>query len=381
MPLEIKPTVTPTEPTVTPPSVEPTSVTPSPSVEPTVTPPPAQPEGDTSPTPPVPESDAEIPPGIDFSDFPGVFTPPAEIAAEAKRKADELAAKPPVVTPPVVPPVTTPPGTPVKPSRDLTDLPPQIAPLFKEMSNEAFEKLKPLVLEHVAQQGQIADLKKARGLPESYWEHEQGYTLAPEFGALAQDSHLASIITNHWKEQLKNVKAGKDWQVIDINDKGDLFLHPPKAVKDEDEGTVIAELMAAQQQSSTFENKVREFAASHKVRYQTDLDSLRASEKKYFAPYQDPNHPMQKVIGNVKNIIPPAFRKSPLADIFAYVVANNVQLRLTLDQLNAKKATTATAAQDAADIGPTQRDINIGGKPPTPVVDFKQYEELLQRQD
>jgi len=389
MPLEIKPTtpVTPeTPPVVTPPETPP--LTP-------VVPPAQTPQGD-EPIPPNEGNVTELPSGINFSDFPGAESPPQEVTDEATRAAEALAAKraserptpvdtppaKPEITPPVVPdPNVPPPGTPVKTARDLSGLPPQIAPLFQQMSNEAFDTLKPIVLDRIAKESQIQDLKRAKGLPESYWEHEQGYTLDPDYSTLAATANDAQMIVRHWQEQLKLIKQGKDWQVLDVDKEGKLFLHPHEKTADDSEGIVLSEIMAAQQQAAEHQGKVRSFASEFKGRYENDLQQVRAAEEKYFKVYQDPKHPMKGVIGNVLKILPPAFRKSPIAQIFAYAIANNMQLRMTLDQINDKKAATANVAQETADLGPSAKDINTGGKPPVTGVTMDMYEERLQRQD
>jgi len=246
--------------------------------------------------------------------------------------------------------------------RDYSGLPDDYVPLFKNMSNAAFASLKPQIVEYLTLKKENEELKRAKPngeLPQSYYEHPQGFALSPDYQASFRDLTLCRQIYDHWFEQLQNVKQGKDWEDLNYDEKsGKYFKSEPKAAEPRAEAFLISTLSFAQDQMSKMQERTENLARTFQARHKEDVDQIKQYEKQYFSAYEDEKHPMRPTIQKVIEKLPPAYRNSPISKLFAYVVANNVQLRYMMDDMQSKLQGKAAVAQDKVKAGPNMNDIN-----------------------
>src|SRR6266705_2625892 len=95
------------------------------------------------------------------------------------------------------------------------------------MSNESFNVLKPIFIEHEKQKEtlkkkdtEIENLKQGKiVLPDSYYEHPQGYLLDPVFTQAEVNTQFSQQVLNHWNVQLAKIRKGEPWNDLIVDPK------------------------------------------------------------------------------------------------------------------------------------------------------------------
>lgn len=245
-------------------------------------------------------------------------------------------------------------------ARDLTGLPDEMLPYFRKMSNDAFANLKPFVIEQIKMKGEYEKLKK-NSIPDQWYENPDAFILTPEFQHHTSRLETATAIHDHWKTQLDNVEEGKDWQDLDWDStKKAYVLSEPKASTPRMKSTILQHMNHAAGLVNTEKAQLNTIQTSFKERVNSEVSTIRNIEAKYFKVYQDEKHPMKPVVDKVMEMVPPSFKKNPLASLFANVVANNVHLRLMLDDKQANIEKGAVKAADKKKVSPNLNSLNTG---------------------
>lgn len=229
---------------------------------------------------------------------------------------------------------------------DHADVDEELRPVFKQMSNAAIEKLKPLIIaakkdkeEAVALKTQLEEAKKG-SLPDSYYEHDMGYVLTPEFSQRSATVDTASSIHNHWREQLNAVRSGADTYTPLMNDKdGNVVKGQPVNVDKDTLGQLEDIRTWAQQQYNTEKSKLDNLAETHR--------SKSAGLKTWLNDFQAKAFPTFETNSNLKSLIPdtikqfPApFHSNPLTPLLARAFITIAELG---EQLKAGKVVPAAA--------------------------------------
>jgi hypothetical protein len=252
--------------------------------------------------------------------------------------------------------------------RDYSGLPEEVVPLFKKMGRESFDRLKPMYLEHAELKKKIADVEKqardgrlANKIPDNWYEHEEAYALTPEFRQVSSDINEAASVIRHWQQQISNIRQGKDWEGLAWDTQNKRIVRTaPVAGTPEAEAAIIANLNHAQNQLVQFQNEARQIQQQFRGGYEGARNEVTELTKQFFGNYETEGekHPMAQVVKNVFDKIPQAYRGHPLAKLVAYTAANNVQLRLILDDMQKKQGATERVTQTAKAAGPNMNDIN-----------------------
>jgi uncharacterized membrane protein YkoI len=229
---------------------------------------------------------------------------------------------------------------------DHADIDEELRPVFRQMSNAAIEKLKPLILaakkdkeQLTALETQLTEAKKGT-LPDSYYEHDMGYVLTPEFSQRSATVDTASSIHNHWREQLNAVRSGADTYTPLMNDKdGNVVKGQPVNVDKDTLGQLEDIRTWAQQQYNTEKSKLDNLAETHR--------SKSAGLKTWLNDFQAKAFPTFETNGNLKSLIPdtikqfPApFHSNPLTPLLARAFITIAELG---EQLKAGKVVPAAA--------------------------------------
>lgn len=221
-------------------------------------------------------------------------------------------------------------------SRDYEGIDEADRPLFKQMSNDSFAKMKPMYLEHkqikdnlAAKDTEINTLKeKTKGIPDNIYEHPAGYVLTPEFGKLSQMTSQAGAIQEHWRTQLNKVRGGAaTYEYLGIDEKGNFFRKEMPA--DREAETQLMDYYAhAQQQNMRLQAKLEALGETHTTKYKDAVGWIQNFEQQSFAIFDKPENKAgwDKVINQTINNFPPAFRSSPLARLLAksLITVNNL---------------------------------------------------------
>lgn len=297
-----------------------------------------------------------------------------------KSKLPEAAKEtpPPQTTP--LPKITLDSGKPK--ARDYSDLPPEAQDMFRNMSNKAYDTLKPIYLEHKkgmevlkAKDLEIETLKKAapasNSLPANYLEHEAAYTLTPDFQKAEAQAQQLTTEYNHWSTQLEKAKRGEKWVPLVTNARGEIVQGAEQPFHPRAEEIIRERMMEARQLYNSNEQFIGNMAATHKVKVQQGVAQLKQIEDEFFPFYKDyQNSPDKSIIEQSIKGLPEAFQNSPMAILLGKAYATCVRLHTSLQEATQGNPAqiAASVAEDQKKAGPTGASIN-GAPAATPKAD------------
>lgn len=235
--------------------------------------------------------------------------------------------------------------------RDYSDIPEEDKAIFKNMSNEAFAKIKPMYLEQkkkdeelAAKNAEVVELKKGK-IPDSYFEHPNAVVLTPEFEQASASVNYAAAIEKHWEEQFDKVKAGEaTYQTIHINDKtGELFVSEPIQVDKTTETKLLKYVTWAQNQTANTQARLNGVIQGHKQKHSESVNWVKDYEKKAFSVFdKEDSKELRAIVEDTVKNFPAAHRNNPLVGMLAKSMVMNMLLG---KQLQAKGGGTVTPAK------------------------------------
>lgn len=232
--------------------------------------------------------------------------------------------------------------TPVKPeghdSFDYSGYTPQEQITLKNMSRQSRDYVTNLIKENKS----LAALKDS-----TYLQHENGYTLSPEFNEIRQRAYLASTESQCWERALLSIKAGKKFQdVVGFDKNGNPQMGPEKDPTDADEIRIANNLTMCIQAAQQFNGQLQVFPQRFKQQVQADLQAVDQAQREQFAWVADPklldysvsvdgqDKKLSQIKADFKSILPVYWQSSPIAD-----VASNLMVALVIrtNELNEAK--------------------------------------------
>lgn len=314
-----------------------------------------------------------------FDDFMKVKegVPAAPTKPKEKKKEEIKVEVKPTETKVEVKPAAKTETTPQKTPRDYSGFEAAEVEALKRMSGEAFDYVRPRLLE-LKQLGtklgerdkEIATLKSGKQiLPDSYYEHPQGFVFSPEYNTASQELDLASSIRDHWQRQLVNIRKGEPYIPLTGIDPqtGRLIAGKPIESTVEDEFKINGYLQGSITQIMHKQGEINRIQREFGVRHKQAAAVVRGAIDNLFAVYKDEKHPMQPVIKSIRDNLPKEFAGTPIYDLAVYSSAAAVQwgnlYRETLAELNALKAKggSVVTSSASAKAGPTEGDVVTSG--------------------
>ncbi len=294
--------------------------------------------------------------------------PVAPIVDPAKPAAVVEPVKPTVVDPTKLQPIQLKPKIDPVAQPEYAGLNDDEIKIFKSMSNEAKKFLRPVYDEHKVQAGKIKDLesklatapKLVDGVPLNYMEHQEAYTLTPQYKAAIRQHQLATFENEHWVSQLEAIEAGKPVKPILYNSDTGKYsygaeLQPTPSTK----AAIIQQMNSTQQWQSQVAQQANQVAASHQVRYQEAVQFVKKVEDDFFPFFAKDDHEYVPVIKQVIETLPEVYRNHPLASIVAKSYAVVTELQKQLNDANVKLGqSTSGGPSDASKAGPTGQQTN-----------------------
>lgn len=170
------------------------------------------------------------------------------------------------------------------PSRDFSDLPPEVVPWFKKMGDHAFNGLKPIYLEYLQLKKDHTDLKKQHeeSSKSSFFEHENAWQLTPEFNEHVAQHNQATREINHWTEQLALIEDGQEWTPIVLDDKGNPVLGEPEPASPRAKAEVLNALLVANNYKTQSEDKITALKANFSSQHKNFAKSITDIREKVF---------------------------------------------------------------------------------------------------
>ena len=278
----------------------------------------------------------------------------------------------------------TPEVKPLPPTRDYSEIAQEDVEYFKKMGNATFARMKPIYLEHrkhqeiVSAKEQELTVLKSNALPTDYFSHPNGYLLDPSYGKLAQSEYLAREIANHWKQQLINVRTGKDWQDLKYDEKGQLSKTEAKPASPEDEADILQQVTGTQMQWGKLQQDLQMHTQSFHKKHKEDVAFIDSVAKQYFPDYEKPDHPTAKIQQEILRGLPESFRNSPVSKLLKYSGAANALMKVQLRQMEDENKKLKGIKKDQQNAPPPSKSFLPGSTDVSPRVTFSDFQKAKE---
>lgn len=242
---------------------------------------------------------------------------------------------------------------------------------MSRQSREAYAK----VLE---ENKQLATYKDA-----NYLQHENGYTLTPEYRDLCSREGATLSEGKAWEQALLAIKGGKEFrEPVDIDPKtGQLIYSQPRKATDADEIRIQQNLQLCTTELGKVRGELNGYGNKFQSRIKEDIQGIQAERKNRFAWVEDPKLldanveingqeiPVKGVIEHFKSLLPAYHRNSIIADVaadlFVALQIQSSQLReaqngKAVAEVKVKETSRAEPTSDASDRG-TSDTIKVAG--------------------
>jgi hypothetical protein len=164
---------------------------------------------------------------------------------------------------------------------DYSKYAPQEVTNMRNMSRQSREAYAKLIDENK----QLATLKDG-----NYLQHEQAYTLSPDYQQLSQRTRLAQIEGRAWEKALLDIKAGKAFREITGFDpkSGQPTFAAERVASDADEIRIANNLTMCIQASQKLSGELNNYPQQFRQRVQQDFQQMDQIERDNFAWVSDP---------------------------------------------------------------------------------------------
>ncbi len=265
-----------------------------------------------------------------------------------------------------------PPTAKVKPivDEDLKSLVPESAlGLFKKMDNSARQwvvaelKRGAKEREELKSKLSVAEKKGSNNLPENWFEHEEAYTLSPEFKQIQNQQARISAIEKHYREQLIAIKEGEDWFDLVQNKDGSISQVKQKASPQADM-LVMTRLNDATSFLRELEKQDGAFRQAFKTSAINSRTGVKQLENEYFPQYADDNEfanneDAKSIRAQLQSL---GAHNDRLAGVLTKLYAFSMEQIREVENL--KKATESAKRIVTPKNGPTGDEINKGSSKP-----------------
>lgn len=186
----------------------------------------------------------------------------------------------------------------------------------------------------------------------TYLQHEQGYTLSPDYRELQGQGYRASVEARCWEQALLNIKNSKPFRdIVGFNDKGQPQFGPELQPSDQDEIRVSNNLSSCVNAVNQISGQLQVFPGQFKQRVQNDLMTIQNERNSRFAWRQDPKlmeytvgidgrgeKKVKDIISDFKSIFPSYLANTPGVDVAADLwVALTIQSNQLREAMNGKQ--------------------------------------------
>lgn len=212
-------------------------------------------------------------------------------------KTTEPATKPAAPTQPQ-PDVTKAPVPPAPESRDSVldklGIPAESRGLFKAMANTSFDyvvnRLQELQTVNKAKaelEQRVSTLSQSRvELPKTWYEHQDAFTLHPEYNTNLQQYQQAMREEQHWRNQLIRIERGERWQDLEVDAKG-VVRTVEKEPTTEDKYAVTEWWNNAKAQARGAEANIHQLRDTFGARHNAMRQGIQARADKFFPQFVD----------------------------------------------------------------------------------------------
>lgn len=199
--------------------------------------------------------------------------------------------------------------------------------------------------QELEQQKKIA---AGNGIPSSWYDHPEAYTLAPEFRQISQQYNQFAALEDHWQQQLAAVHDGKEWMgVTGINPQtGELVYTPPQPASP----AAIAYLTKALNQAITgrtnLEARSQVLQQTFQQTHKQAAEGIKKEVDDIFSKIHPDIKPQEKDEEIVKQALPKIYRDHPLTYGYVKLGALILAQGRRLNQLYSEKQNVAKIEAD-----------------------------------
>lgn len=230
--------------------------------------------------------------------------------------------------------------------------------MLRKMANEAKVEYARLIDENK----QLSSLKDA-----TYLQHEQGYTLSPDYQALNQKAVLANVEGQAWRDALLAIKAGKPFKpIIGFNKDGSAKLGAEIQPTDEHELQVSQNLQACSQEVNRLSGELNVYPQRFKNQVQNDLAVMQQVQREKFSWEADPKlldysvevegqgeQKIRDIQAGFKSMFPPYLANTPGVHVAANLMVAMIIQGAELRQLRNQSQVATIKLDEAARGEPT----------------------------
>lgn len=178
--------------------------------------------------------------------------------------------------------------------RDFTGLDEEEAKLFKNMNNEAYQRLYPIYLNSKKENDSLKVLQEKLDAADKrrWYDEPEAYTLHPEYKqAQASVSRLTNELS-FWEEQLAEIEEGREGQTYTLDSKGD-YVPGPKVSGGAGKAHFISLIAHTRNLLNQESHKSEALKSSFATKYKSFDSELEKADKDFFGKL-DINHPSVK---------------------------------------------------------------------------------------
>lgn len=243
---------------------------------------PEESNADVAVIPPAPAGDDAAMP--DYADVMDLFKPAPEAKDDVQEPEpvhepeSEPAPEPAPEPEATIDPAPAPAPTKLPQTRDISQLPPELAPHARQMSNAAFAAL----LEyHKAREAKLREAETSvNGLKNAtYYQHPEAYKLTPEYTKLSFQANQQSTIQQYWQQALATLEEGQPIRDLVMDKDGNLSLgqelQPSPALK----ASVMNALSVAISERGKAQGQLEAFSRTYSDQYRQFDDTLGQIEQ------------------------------------------------------------------------------------------------------
>ena len=257
-------------------------------------------------------------------------------------------------------PVKPAPAAPQKPAeRDLSFADDVDRPIFKQMSNEAFTRLREVYVKRKEAEKRLEEVAKKGSIPESYYENPDAVLLTPDYQEHLKKATLSQQILEHWQEQISNIRARGKWRPLNMDKEGNISIGDELEADDKTEGRVATYLTHAVNQLATVRASAEQLANTFKNRVMEAQTQVQQTEKHFFGAAEQ-NKAFMELTDKIKASVPSAYRNHPVTSFAAKSFAALLTLQQEYEKLQAQVKTKASIAKDTDKAQPTVEAIGAG---------------------
>lgn len=249
-------------------------------------------------------------------------------------------------------------------SRDYSGLDADDVKVLKGTNNYHFKKFFPLLQKYVAKakegetfRAKAAELEKAmseKGVPPTWYEHPEAYTLTPEFRTIQGQYDRLSGEQSFIEQQLTNIKDGKPFVEIQGYDgSGNPIYTAERPPTNADEVRLTRLLQQYGSAEQMLRSKVISLQGNFHTQHKTAAQDVKSALKTHLDNVIPELRPTEKETSVFMQAIPATFKGHPMAEVAAQVYGLCIKQAQMIQSLRATATKAGQITKDVARAGAT----------------------------